>query len=61
MTPAQRLILIIEDDPQQSQAVARHAPGRGLRDGESPTTEIDLQIAEQRRPALILMDIRCRG
>jgi CheY-like chemotaxis protein len=55
------LILIIEDDPSSRKLLRDTLQVAGYETVESPTAEIGLQIAEERRPALILMDIRLPG
>jgi CheY-like chemotaxis protein len=55
------LILIIEDDPSSRKLLRDTLQVAGYRTVESPTAEIGLQIAGERRPALILMDIRLPG
>jgi two-component system cell cycle response regulator DivK len=55
------LILIIEDDPSSRKLLRDTLQVAGYETIESPTAETGLSLAEQRRPALILMDIRLPG
>ena len=55
------LILIIEDDPSSRKLLRDTLQVAGYETVESPTAEMGLRIAEERRPALILMDIRLPG
>jgi CheY-like chemotaxis protein len=58
---ANELILIIEDDPSSRKLLRDTLQVAGYETIESPTAEIGLRLAEARRPALILMDIRLPG
>ena len=55
------LILIIEDDPSSRKLLRATLQVAGYQTAESPTAELGLRLAEQRQPALILMDIRLPG
>ena len=55
------LILIIEDDPNSRKLLRDTLQVAGYETVESPTAEAGLRIAGERRPALILMDIRLPG
>jgi two-component system cell cycle response regulator DivK len=55
------LILIIEDDPSSRKLLRDTLQVAGYETLESPTAEAGLRIAGERRPALILMDIRLPG
>jgi two-component system cell cycle response regulator DivK len=55
------LILIIEDDASSRKLLRDTLQVAGYQTMESASAEIGLRIAEERRPALILMDIRLPG
>jgi two-component system cell cycle response regulator DivK len=58
---ANELILIIEDDPSSRKLLRDTLQVAGYATIEAPTAELGLSLAGQRRPALILMDIRLPG
>jgi CheY-like chemotaxis protein len=60
-TQSSELILIIEDDPSSRKLLRDTLQVAGYETVESPTAEAGLQIAGERHPALILMDIRLPG
>jgi two-component system cell cycle response regulator DivK len=55
------LILIVEDNPLNAKLVRDVLLARGYRVAESTTAEKGLEIARERVPALILMDIQLPG
>jgi two-component system, cell cycle response regulator DivK len=58
---ANELILIIEDDPNSRKLVRDVLKVKGYETMESETAELGLQLAKERRPALVLMDIQLPG
>jgi two-component system cell cycle response regulator DivK len=60
-TMAGELILMIEDNPLNAKLVRDVLLASGYQLVESTTAEEGLQLARERKPALILMDIRLPG
>jgi two-component system cell cycle response regulator DivK len=60
-TMAGELILVIEDNPLNAKLVRDVLLAGGYQLVESTTAEEGLQLARERKPALILMDIRLPG
>ena len=60
-TMAGELILMIEDNPLNAKLVRDFLLASGYQLVESTTAEEGLQLARERKPALILMDIRLPG
>ena len=60
-TMAGELILMIEDNPLNAKLVRDVLLASGYQMVESTTAEEGLQLARERKPALILMDIRLPG
>jgi CheY-like chemotaxis protein len=60
-TMAGELILMVEDNPMNAKLVRDVLLARGYQLLESTTAEEGLQLARERKPALILMDIRLPG
>ena len=58
---AGELILMVEDNPLNAKLVRDVLLASGYQMVESTTAEEGLQLARQRKPALILMDIRLPG
>ena len=59
---ANELILIVEDTPKEPETGAGHPPGQGgINTVETDTGEEGVQLARERRPTLILMDIQLPG
>ena len=58
---ANELILIVEDDPQNLKLVRDTLQVKGYRTIEAGTGEEGAQLARDRQPALILMDIQLAG
>ncbi len=55
---AGELILVVEDNPLNAKLVRDVLLASGYELIESTTAEVGLQLARQRQPALILMDVR---
>ena len=60
-TMAGELILMIEDNPLNAKLVRDLLLASGYQMVESTTAEEGLQLARERKPALVLMDIRLPG
>jgi two-component system cell cycle response regulator DivK len=60
-TMADELILVIEDNPLNAKLLRDVLLASGYQLVESTTAEEGLQLARERKPALILMDIRLPG
>ncbi len=58
---ANELILIIEDNPKNLKLVRDTLQVKGYRTIETETGEEGVRMAQERRPALILMDIQLPG
>jgi two-component system, cell cycle response regulator DivK len=58
---AQALILIIEDNEKTRKLIRDLLQAKGYQTIESDTAEEGLRLAEERTPALILMDIQLSG
>jgi two-component system cell cycle response regulator DivK len=58
---AQELILIIEDNEKNRKLIRDLLQAKGYQTIESETAEEGLRLAEERKPALILMDIQLSG
>jgi len=58
---AQELILIIEDNEKNRKLIRDLLQAKGYHTIESDTAEEGLRLAEERKPALILMDIQLSG
>jgi two-component system, cell cycle response regulator DivK len=58
---ANELILIVEDDPKNLKLVRDTLQVKGYRTVDAGTGEEGVQLARDRRPALILMDIQLPG
>lgn len=62
MTPADSCILIVEDEALIALALSDVVEGLGLRVcGTAATALRAIQLAEQHRPMLVLMDVRLKG
>ena|ERR1041384_2729202 len=57
----QELILIIEDNDKNRKLIRDLLQAKGYPTIESDTAEEGIRIAEERRPALVLMDIQLSG
>jgi two-component system, cell cycle response regulator DivK len=57
----QELILIIEDNEKNRKLIRDLLQAKGYHTIESDTAEEGLRLAEERKPALILMDIQLSG
>ena len=58
---ANELILIIEDDPNSRKLVRDVLQVKGYQTIESETAEEGIRLAQEKHPALILMDIQLPG
>ena len=58
---ANELILIVEDNPKNLKLVRDTLQVKGYQTLEAETGEEGVQLARERRPALILMDIQLPG
>ena len=58
---AQELILIIEDNEKTRKLIRDLLQAKGYQTIESDAAEEGLKLAEERKPALILMDIQLSG
>jgi two-component system, cell cycle response regulator DivK len=58
---ANELILIVEDNPKNLKLVRDTLQVRGYQTVEAGTGEEGVQLARERRPALVLMDIHLPG
>jgi two-component system, cell cycle response regulator DivK len=58
---AQELILIIEDNEKNRKLIRDLLQAKGYQTIESDAAEEGLKLAEERKPALILMDIQLSG
>ena len=58
---AQELILIIEDNEKNRKLIRDLLQAKGYQTIESDAAEEGLKLAEQRKPALVLMDIQLPG
>jgi two-component system cell cycle response regulator DivK len=58
---ANELILIVEDNPKNLKLVRDTVQVKGYHTVETDTGEEGVQLARERRPALILMDIQLPG
>jgi CheY-like chemotaxis protein len=58
---ANELILIIEDDDNSRKLLRDALQVKGYQTVEAPTGEQGLQLAGERRPALVLLDIQLPG
>ena len=58
---AQELILIIEDNEKNRKLIRDLLQAKGYQTIESDTAEEGLRLAEERKPALVLMDIQLSG
>jgi two-component system cell cycle response regulator DivK len=58
---ANELILIVEDDDNSRKLLRDALQVKGYRTVEAPTGELGLELAAQRRPALVLLDIQLPG
>ena len=58
---AQELILIIEDNEKNRKLIRDLLQAKGYETVESDTAEEGVKVAEERNPALILMDIQLSG
>src|SRR5262249_20418355 len=58
---ANELILIVEDNPKNLKLVRDTLQVKGYHTVETDTGEEGVQLARERRPALILMDIQLPG
>ena len=58
---AQELILIIEDNEKNRKLIRDLLQAKGYQTIESDTAEEGIRLAEERKPALILMDIQLSG
>jgi two-component system cell cycle response regulator DivK len=58
---ANELILIVEDNPKNLKLVRDILQVKGYQTIETETGEEGVRIAQERRPALILMDIQLPG
>ena len=58
---AHELILIVEDNPKNLKLVRDTLQVKGYQTIEAETGEEGVQLARERRPALILMDIQLPG
>ena len=58
---AQELVLIVEDNEKNRKLIRDLLQAKGYQTIESDTAEEGLRLAEERRPALVLMDIQLSG
>ena len=58
---AQELILIVEDNEKNRKLIRDLLQAKGYRTIESDSAEEGIKLAEERQPALILMDIQLSG
>ena len=58
---AQELVLIVEDNEKNRKLIRDLLQAKGYQTIESESAEEGLRLAEERKPALILMDIQLSG
>ena len=58
---AQELVLIVEDNEKNRKLIRDLLQAKGYQTIESDTAEEGLRLAEERKPALVLMDIQLSG
>jgi two-component system, cell cycle response regulator DivK len=58
---AQELILVVEDNEKNRKLIRDLLQAKGYETIESDTAEEGLRLAEERKPALVLMDIQLSG
>jgi CheY-like chemotaxis protein len=58
---AQELVLIVEDNEKNRKLIRDLLQAKGYQTIESESAEQGLRLAEERKPALILMDIQLSG
>ena len=58
---ANELVLIVEDDDNSRKLLRDALQVTGYQTVEAPTGELGLQLASERKPALILLDIQLPG
>ena len=58
---SQELVLIIEDNEKNRKLIRDLLQAKGYQTIESDTAEEGLRLAEERKPALVLMDIQLSG
>jgi two-component system, cell cycle response regulator DivK len=58
---AQELVLIIEDNEKNRKLIRDLLQAKGYQTIESDTAEEGLRLTEERKPALVLMDIQLSG